>query len=476
MMHPATRPATSMPDTSSGRSMPNGGGPPRCTGRPVPSTSRRCAATSTPSRNAEHEPTKAGDGRVGLYAGFCPRAPRGLPMGGHPSRPAVAGRLQRSTRRLGRAALERLRRTAANRASLLTLLRVGFTEPPRSPGVLVVSYTTVSPLPPARERLAVCSLWHCPAGHPGLLLTTTLPCGARTFLGDGVSPPTRPPSRLVRRARQSSAAVDHRQGARRHADRRRVRVHADDDRLERRVASAPVEPEADTPPAVLGRRRHVDDLPCLLLDRVLGEQLQVPAVLGQRRDRLLHWSLTSTSCGGSGISLHGDVLDARPPRLGQVGEDPLVAGVRDGVQHALAERPVVGGVHVARRHPGRGPGRAEVPGDDELGPVPPDRRGEVAPQLRARRPGCRPGGRGTPPRSRRRRRPTGAPPPRAAARPPPAARRPSRPRRAWPAGSGPPCRPPSRRRRRPRCRTRCRRGAPRRPGRAASRRAWAWSA
>jgi hypothetical protein len=32
---------------------------------------------------------------------------------------------------------------------LLTLLRVGFTEPPRSPGVLVVSYTTVSPLPRA---------------------------------------------------------------------------------------------------------------------------------------------------------------------------------------------------------------------------------------------------------------------------------------------------------------------------------------
>jgi hypothetical protein len=30
---------------------------------------------------------------------------------------------------------------------------------------------------------AVCFLWHCPAGHPGLLLATTLPCGARTFLG-----------------------------------------------------------------------------------------------------------------------------------------------------------------------------------------------------------------------------------------------------------------------------------------------------
>ncbi len=33
-------------------------------------------------------------------------------------------------------------------ASCLTLLPVGFTEPFRSPGTLVVSYTTVSPLPP----------------------------------------------------------------------------------------------------------------------------------------------------------------------------------------------------------------------------------------------------------------------------------------------------------------------------------------
>ncbi len=78
----------------------------------------------------------------------------------------------------------------------LTLLRVGFTEPIRSPGPLVVSYTTVSPLPlrgldarPARRPshvdlgTAVCSLWHFPAGHPGWLLATTLPCGARTFLG-----------------------------------------------------------------------------------------------------------------------------------------------------------------------------------------------------------------------------------------------------------------------------------------------------
>ena len=62
----------------------------------------------------------------------------------------------------------------------LTLLQVGFTEPRRSPAVLVVSCTTVSPLP--LPRAAVSFLWHCPAGCPGWVLPTTLPCGARTFL------------------------------------------------------------------------------------------------------------------------------------------------------------------------------------------------------------------------------------------------------------------------------------------------------
>jgi hypothetical protein len=53
----------------------------------------------------------------------------------------------------------------------------------------------------ARGRPAVCFLWHCPAAHAGLPLTTTLSCGARTFL-DGPAPcganPTRPPGRLIR--------------------------------------------------------------------------------------------------------------------------------------------------------------------------------------------------------------------------------------------------------------------------------------
>src|SRR5215469_4236672 len=46
---------------------------------------------------------------------------------------------------IGRAALDRSRREPL--VPLLTLLRVGFTEPPQSPTALVVSYTAVSPLP-----------------------------------------------------------------------------------------------------------------------------------------------------------------------------------------------------------------------------------------------------------------------------------------------------------------------------------------
>ena len=75
---------------------------------------------------------------------------------------------------------------------LLTLLRVGFAKPPQSPAVLVVSYTTVSPLPGL--LLAVCSLWHFPAGRPGWVLPTTLPCGVRTFLDTCVP---RSPGQLV---------------------------------------------------------------------------------------------------------------------------------------------------------------------------------------------------------------------------------------------------------------------------------------
>ena len=50
----------------------------------------------------------------------------------------------------------------------------------------VRSYRTISPLPVSRTEgarpLAVYFLWHFPAGRPGWLLTTTVPCPARTFL------------------------------------------------------------------------------------------------------------------------------------------------------------------------------------------------------------------------------------------------------------------------------------------------------
>ena len=90
--------------------------------------------------------------------------------------------LVRPTRELGRAVLER---------SLLGWLRVGLAEPSRSPGSLVSSYLTVSPLPLAR-RSVLCGAFH---GSPRLGVTSTLPCGVRTFL-ERCRP--RPPGRLLR--------------------------------------------------------------------------------------------------------------------------------------------------------------------------------------------------------------------------------------------------------------------------------------
>jgi len=62
----------------------------------------------------------------------------------------------------------------------------------------VVSYTTVSPLPrdarPTEAEwitVAVYFLWHYPAGRPGWPLAITLPCEARTFLGDVRCPESR---------------------------------------------------------------------------------------------------------------------------------------------------------------------------------------------------------------------------------------------------------------------------------------------
>src|SRR3954466_13946582 len=117
-------------------------------------------------------------------------------MGGHPSRPAVAGRRERSTRRHRAGSPRTPAQDGGEPSSLLDLAPGGVYRATPVTRCAVVSYTAVSPLP--ARALAVCSLWHCPAGFPGSPLATTLPCGARTFLGDGVSPadataqPTRP--------------------------------------------------------------------------------------------------------------------------------------------------------------------------------------------------------------------------------------------------------------------------------------------
>ena len=68
----------------------------------------------------------------------------------------------------------------------LTLLLVGFAKPATLMPLLVVSYTTVSPLPVSsadrKAPSAVCSLLYFPSGCPVWELPSTVPFGVRTFL------------------------------------------------------------------------------------------------------------------------------------------------------------------------------------------------------------------------------------------------------------------------------------------------------
>jgi len=88
------------------------------------------------------------DGRVGLYAGFCAR----LAVSWRPS--ISVCRRRQTPAAYPQASGGPPSIACAGRhpwvAALLALLRAGFTEPPRSPGVLVGSYPTVSPLPGRR--------------------------------------------------------------------------------------------------------------------------------------------------------------------------------------------------------------------------------------------------------------------------------------------------------------------------------------
>ncbi len=87
-------------------------------------------------------------------------------------------------------------------APCLALLQVGFTEPHRSPGALVVSYTTVSPLlRPRTGRSVLCGT--VPRVTPGGCYPP--PCSAEPGRSSapGRSPTTRPPGRLIRAAQGS---------------------------------------------------------------------------------------------------------------------------------------------------------------------------------------------------------------------------------------------------------------------------------
>lgn len=102
------------------RRYPLGGGPEGCAARPG-LTPPRCPEETRPDlRQSETADESA------CTPGSVTRSPRGGRGDGHPSRTGIAAGLMRSTRELGRAALERSRRTVLRRP-LLTLLRVGFT-------------------------------------------------------------------------------------------------------------------------------------------------------------------------------------------------------------------------------------------------------------------------------------------------------------------------------------------------------------
>jgi hypothetical protein len=138
--------------------------------------------------------------------------------GGHPSGTAVAGSLVRSTREHRAGRPRSLAQGAAG--SPLDLAPGGVYRAAAvtcGAGGLLHHRFTLTPA----DAGAVCFLWHCPAGHPGSALPTTLPCGARTFL-TGLAPgatarPTHPCSGYAgcHRARVANrSGPGHRSGCR----------------------------------------------------------------------------------------------------------------------------------------------------------------------------------------------------------------------------------------------------------------------
>jgi hypothetical protein len=168
--------------------------------------------TTSTGRSASRRVRTPSSSRSGESA--CrPGSVRPLARGGdHPSGTAVADSLVRSTREHRAGRPQSLAQGAAG--SPLDLAPGGVYRAAAvtcgAGGLLHHRFT----LTPASDAGAVCFLWHCPAGHPGSALPTTLPCGARTFL-TGLAPgatarPTHPCSAYAERHR---AGVANRPGA-----------------------------------------------------------------------------------------------------------------------------------------------------------------------------------------------------------------------------------------------------------------------
>jgi hypothetical protein len=112
--------------------------------------------------------------------------------GDHPSATDVAARLRRMRRATyPDASREQRSNDVRGPKPFLVLLRVGFAEPSRSLGTLVVSYTAVSPLPVAR-RSVLCGT--VPRVTPGGRYPP--PCSSESGLSSALLP--RSPGRLIR--------------------------------------------------------------------------------------------------------------------------------------------------------------------------------------------------------------------------------------------------------------------------------------
>src|SRR5271165_2268469 len=155
--------------------------------RPSAHVPRKCPPPRDPCSAAGQDHLKGVSRPVGRV--LCARSRGaavihlGLPL------PAASCGLPAS---IGQAALKRSRREPL--VPLLALLRVGFTEPPQSPAALVVSYTTVSPLPPlTRGRSVFCGTF--PRVTPGRRYRP--PCPVEPGPSSPGLRPARPPGRLT---------------------------------------------------------------------------------------------------------------------------------------------------------------------------------------------------------------------------------------------------------------------------------------